>query len=188
MARLLLDVLPPELATITTPEDRPAGYLDYRQFFLAWETPKRATECQALEVPQVSWDTRTAWIRDTVCMFLFLSYCYHWYSQQWLQGLVSTAHERTLKLLTTDWLVLEGGSSLVRPAPRLFFFVPRHSLGNTLQLTDACGNWHASARCSSRTHPPPAHAPRFLADTLTRVRCYHGPHPIRALIPADLVY
>jgi len=178
-------MLPPELATITTPEDRTAGYLDYRQFFLAWETLERATECLALEAPQVSRDTRTAWIRDTVCMFLFPSYCYHWYSRQ---GLVATAHERTLKLSTTDWLVLEGGILPSASLSTTFFLVPHHSLGNILQLTDACGNWHASARCSSRTHPPPAHAPRFLADTLTRVRCYHGPHPIRALIPADLVY
>lgn len=64
MARLLLDMLPPELATITTPEERAAEYLDYRQFFIAWETLERATECQALEAPQVSRDTRTAWIRD----------------------------------------------------------------------------------------------------------------------------
>jgi len=86
---LLLDMLPPELATITTPEERAAEYLDYRQFFIAWETLERATECQALEAPQVSRDTRTAWIRD-------------------YGGLVSTAREQALKLLTTDWLVPEG--------------------------------------------------------------------------------
>ena len=38
--------------------------MDYRQFFIAWETLEHATECQALEAPQVSRDTRTAWIRD----------------------------------------------------------------------------------------------------------------------------
>lgn len=63
MARLLLDMLPPELAAINTPEELAAEYLDYRQFFIAWETLERATESQALEAPQVSRDTRAAWIR-----------------------------------------------------------------------------------------------------------------------------
>jgi len=40
----------------------------------------------------------------------------------------------------------------VRPSlRRTFFFILYHSLGNTLQLTDACENWHASASCSSRS-------------------------------------
>ena len=108
VARLLLDMLPPELATITTPEERTAEYLDYRQFFIAWETLERATECQALEAPQVSRDTRTAWIRDYGVRVPLLSYLYHQYSRQWIQGLVSTAREQALKLLTTDWLVPEG--------------------------------------------------------------------------------
>ena len=49
MARLLLDMLPPELAEIGSPEERAAEYLDYRQFFIAWETlngwqsPKRSS-------------------------------------------------------------------------------------------------------------------------------------------------
>ena len=64
MARLLLDMLPPELTAIGTPEERAAEYLDYRQFFIAWETLERATECSELEAPQVSRDTRAAWIRD----------------------------------------------------------------------------------------------------------------------------
>jgi nuclear pore complex protein Nup107 len=57
-------MLPPELAAIDTPEERAAEYLDYRQLFIAWETLERATECLALEAPQVSRDTRTAWIRE----------------------------------------------------------------------------------------------------------------------------
>ena len=36
-------------------------------------------------------------------------------------------------------------------------------------------------------HPPPARAPHFLTDILTRVRYYLSPQ-IRALIPTDLVY
>ena len=35
VARLLLYMLPPELAVISTPEERVAEYLDYRQFFIA---------------------------------------------------------------------------------------------------------------------------------------------------------
>jgi nuclear pore complex protein Nup107 len=64
VARLLLDMLPPELAAISTPEERAAEYLDYRQFFIAWETLERVTECQALEAPQVSRNTHAAWLKD----------------------------------------------------------------------------------------------------------------------------
>lgn len=64
MARLLLDMLPPELSAISTPEERAAEYLDYRQFFIAWETVERVAECQTLEVPQMSRDTRAAWLKD----------------------------------------------------------------------------------------------------------------------------
>ncbi|KAH9075675.1 107-domain-containing protein [Lactarius deliciosus] len=88
VARLLLDLLPPELAAIGTPEERAAEYLDYRQFFIAWETLERVAECQALEAPQLSRDTHAAWLRDYT-------------------GLVSSAHEQIVKLLTTDWLVPE---------------------------------------------------------------------------------
>ena len=64
VARLLLDMLPPELAAISTPEERVAEYLDYRQFFIAWETLERVTEYQALEAPQTSRNMHTAWLED----------------------------------------------------------------------------------------------------------------------------
>jgi nuclear pore complex protein Nup107 len=64
VAHLLLDMLPPELAAISTPEERAAEYLDYRQFFIAWETLERVTECQALEAPQGSRNTHAAWLKD----------------------------------------------------------------------------------------------------------------------------
>ncbi|KAH9976532.1 nuclear pore protein 84/107 [Russula compacta] len=89
VARLLLDMLPPELAAIGTPEERVAEYLDYRQFFIAWETLERMTECRALEAAQMSRDTRVAWLKD-------------------YGGLVSSAREQILKLLMTDWLVPEA--------------------------------------------------------------------------------
>ncbi|KAH9971849.1 nuclear pore protein 84/107 [Lactifluus volemus] len=86
VARVLLDLLPPELAAISTPEERAAEYLDYRQFFIAWETLERVKECQTLEASQMSRDSRTTWLRD-------------------YGNLVSSGHEQILKLLTTDWLV-----------------------------------------------------------------------------------
>jgi len=89
VARLLLDMLPPELAAIGTPEERAAEYMDYRQFFIAWETLERVTECQTLEAPQTSRDARLTWLKD-------------------YGALVSSAREQILKLLTTDWLVPEG--------------------------------------------------------------------------------
>ncbi|KAI0294069.1 nuclear pore protein 84/107 [Multifurca ochricompacta] len=89
VARSLLDMLPPELTVITTPEERAAEYLDYRQFFIAWETLERVVESGALVTPQMSRDTRAAWLKDYT-------------------SLVSSAQEKILKLLTTDWLVAEA--------------------------------------------------------------------------------
>ncbi len=76
-ARLLLDMLPPELAAISTPEERAAEYLDYRQFFIAWETLERITECQTLEAPQMSRDTRAAWLKDYGVRTTFFFIRYH---------------------------------------------------------------------------------------------------------------
>lgn len=108
MARLLLDLLPPELAAISTPEERAAEYLDYRQFFIAWETLERVAECQSLQAPQTSRDTRAAWLRDyTVRVPPTYSQRPQCSSLRSSQGLVSSAHEQIVKLLTTDWLVPE---------------------------------------------------------------------------------
>jgi nuclear pore complex protein Nup107 len=49
VAPLLLDMLPPELAAISTPGERAAEYLDCRHFVIGWETLDRVTECRALE-------------------------------------------------------------------------------------------------------------------------------------------
>jgi nuclear pore complex protein Nup107 len=74
VARLLLDMLPPELAAISTPEERAAEYLDYRQFFIAWETLERVMDCQSLEAPQMSRNTRAEWLKDYgVCALPFPS-------------------------------------------------------------------------------------------------------------------
>jgi nuclear pore complex protein Nup107 len=82
VARLLLDMLPPELAAISTPEERAAEYLDYRQFFIAWETVERVLECQTLEAPQMSRDTRATWLEDYGVRALF------WLSLVFLNGRV----------------------------------------------------------------------------------------------------
>ena len=62
---------------------------------------------------------------------------------------MSTAREQVLKLLTTDWLVPEGETSSASHSVTPFF-LRTYSLGNTLQPTDACGNWDVSASCSSQ--------------------------------------
>ncbi|KAK7060258.1 Nucleoporin nup84 [Paramarasmius palmivorus] len=66
LARELLSMLPPELASITTDdlEVQATEYLHYRQFFTIWETLERVVECQALEAPNMSRDTKQAWLED----------------------------------------------------------------------------------------------------------------------------
>jgi nuclear pore complex protein Nup107 len=64
VAKLLLGMLPPELASISEPEELAAEYLHYRQFFSIWDMLERVVACQALEVSQMNRDTRTAWLRD----------------------------------------------------------------------------------------------------------------------------
>ncbi|KAI0067354.1 hypothetical protein BV25DRAFT_1877263 [Artomyces pyxidatus] len=89
VARLLLDMLPAELASINEPEEFATEYLHLRQFFVIWDILDRVVECQALEAPQMTRDTRSAWLRD-------------------YRGLIEQAHELIIKLLTTDWLVPES--------------------------------------------------------------------------------
>ncbi len=60
----MLGLLPPELSSIREPEERAVEYLHYRQFFMVWETLERVVECHALEVPQMTKDTRAAWLSD----------------------------------------------------------------------------------------------------------------------------
>lgn len=64
MAKLVLNLLPPELASIREPEERAIEYLHYRQFFIVWEALDRVIQCQALEGPQMTIDTRAAWLSD----------------------------------------------------------------------------------------------------------------------------
>jgi nuclear pore complex protein Nup107 len=71
LAKSVHDLLPPELSSIRDPEERSTEYLHYRQFFKVWDTLDRVIECEAMEVPQMAKDTRTAWLSDyTVCIEL----------------------------------------------------------------------------------------------------------------------
>ncbi|KAJ7695686.1 nuclear pore protein 84/107 [Mycena rosella] len=93
VAQRLLVMLPLELASISTPEERATEYLHYRQFFIIWDTLERVVECQALETPQMNRNTRAAWLED-------------------YRALVDQAHDQITKLLTSEWLVSdveEGG-------------------------------------------------------------------------------
>ena len=64
MAKTVIELLPPELGSIRDPEELATEYMHYRQLFMVWETLKRVVECEALEVPQMTKDTRAAWLSD----------------------------------------------------------------------------------------------------------------------------
>ena len=69
-AQTLLDVLPPELAGISEPEERATEYLHYRQFFVIWETVERVVDCQSQHVPGMNKDAKATWLDDyRVCLF-----------------------------------------------------------------------------------------------------------------------
>ncbi|KAJ3559201.1 hypothetical protein NM688_g483 [Phlebia brevispora] len=89
VAKTLLSLLPPELGSIRGPEEQALEYLHYRQFFMVWEALDRVVECQALEVPQMTMDTRVAWLSD-------------------YKTLVHQAGEQIIKLLTTEWLITDS--------------------------------------------------------------------------------
>ncbi|KAF8900838.1 nuclear pore protein 84/107 [Gymnopilus junonius] len=92
-AQNLLDLLPPELASIDDPEEIATEYLHYRQFFLIWDSISQVTEWQAQEglMTQGPGATREA-------------------KQVWLaeyRNLIDQAHDKILRLLTTEWLTAD---------------------------------------------------------------------------------
>ncbi|KAI0804804.1 nuclear pore protein 84/107 [Irpex lacteus] len=89
IAKSLLDVLPNELASIREPEERTVEFMHYRQFFMVWETLNRVVETRDLEVPQMTKDTRAAWLSD-------------------YKTLIQQAREQVIRLLTTDWLISDA--------------------------------------------------------------------------------
>ncbi|KAG5640987.1 hypothetical protein DXG03_006451, partial [Asterophora parasitica] len=88
IAQTLLGVLPAELSVIGVPEERATEYMHYRQFFVIWETLERVVECQALQIAQMSRDTRLAWSND-------------------YRSVTDQAHDQITKLLTSEWLVTD---------------------------------------------------------------------------------
>ena len=52
VAAELLEVLPPELASLGAPEERATEYAHYRQFFAIWAAFERVLACQAREGAQ----------------------------------------------------------------------------------------------------------------------------------------
>ena len=64
VAKILLDMLPPDLGTLRDPEEEATEYMHYRQFFGVWDALARVVECEALEQPQMNKETRAAWLDD----------------------------------------------------------------------------------------------------------------------------
>ena len=79
VARSLLGMLPPELMTVSEPDESATEYLHYRQFFDIWETIDRVVDCQSLEVQKMTKETTSAWLKDfDVCagMLSMILYIY----------------------------------------------------------------------------------------------------------------
>lgn len=78
IAKLLLEVLPPELASIGDPEETATEYMHYRQFFSIWELFDRVQEVEAAEIQGgMTKDTRIAWLNDySVCFFSVGATCH----------------------------------------------------------------------------------------------------------------
>lgn len=81
--------------------------MHYRQLFMVWEALKRVVECQALEVPQMTKDTRAAWLSDYKVRYLPRPRSRKT-ETTWHQTLLQQAREQVTRLLTTDWLIPDG--------------------------------------------------------------------------------
>ncbi|GJE90630.1 nuclear pore complex protein [Phanerochaete sordida] len=94
VAKSAMEQLPTELNTIRDPEERSIEFLHYRQFFMVWDALERVVETQALEVPQMTRESRAEWLAD-------------------YRSTLDAARERVVRLLTTEWLVPDSarGSS-----------------------------------------------------------------------------
>lgn len=87
VAGKLPDHLPEELASIDKPEDIATEYMHYRQLFYIWDLFERIAEVVDMGAAN-KWtnDAKTAWLNE-------------------YETLVEEACEKTVKLLTTEWLV-----------------------------------------------------------------------------------
>ena len=97
--------LPPELASISEPEERVIEYLHYRQFFNIWDILDRVVECQAREVLPMSKDAQSSWLNDYKVSGREEKI--KSVSDLGKQGLISQARKHILRLLTSDWLVTD---------------------------------------------------------------------------------
>ncbi|KXN92482.1 hypothetical protein AN958_07429 [Leucoagaricus sp. SymC.cos] len=86
LAQRLLEMVPPDLASISEPEERATEYLHYRQFFLIWETLEKVVECQSAHVPGLSKEETATWLAE-------------------YRGLIDQVYDQITKLLTSEWLV-----------------------------------------------------------------------------------
>lgn len=75
LAQRLLEMVPPELASISEPEDQATEYLHYRQFFLIWETLEKVVEYQAAHVPGMTKEEHATWLAEYRVGFFT-----HWFS------------------------------------------------------------------------------------------------------------
>ncbi|PPR04880.1 hypothetical protein CVT26_012721, partial [Gymnopilus dilepis] len=94
-AQSLLALLPDALTSLSTPEEIATEYLHYRQFFVIWELIERVTECQGREAVVMQGtgggsqrEVRAAWVGE-------------------LRDLIDQAHDRIMRLLTTEWLIAD---------------------------------------------------------------------------------
>ena len=87
VARGVLDSLPEQLASIDEPEDIATEYMHYRQLFYVWDLFERIANVVGVEFAhELTKDTKAAWLSE-------------------YKALVDEAYEKTVKLLTTEWLV-----------------------------------------------------------------------------------
>ncbi|KAK7436197.1 Nucleoporin nup84 [Stygiomarasmius scandens] len=145
LGQKLLSMLPPELSSIPEPDEQATEFLHYRQFFDIWETLERITQCQALEVPNMSRETRTAWLSD-------------------YKLLIDRGRDQITKLLTSEWLVSDvenaGGDARRRALIRIrqiyvpemiirlhfILFNSRHRFTENLKLAIKLANIVADSR------------------------------------------
>ncbi|KAF9557921.1 hypothetical protein CPC08DRAFT_819621 [Agrocybe pediades] len=92
-AQTLLSLLPPELASLTTPEEIATEYMHYNQFFVIWDTIAKVVNVQGQEAAVTQGPSATREAKAT------------WLSQY--RNLIDQAHEQIVRLLTVEWLIAE---------------------------------------------------------------------------------
>lgn len=64
LAKRLLEMIPPDLAVISEPEDLATEYLHFRQFFLVWETLEKIYESQSTWERGLTAGERPTWVAE----------------------------------------------------------------------------------------------------------------------------